>query len=122
MGRLNEAAEKLSWFYPKLLLLFLLAVVALTSGCAALATLPISSLVGSPNSQSMNIYGTTEIRIQQKNFMVMKTNVVGESKGFSLFGVVTIVPARVSKAMNRLYAKADMQQGRAQTLANLSME
>jgi len=47
---------------------------------------------------------------------------VGQCKGFSLLGIITLVPARFSMAMDRLYAQAEMQPGRPQTLANLVVE
>jgi hypothetical protein len=50
---------------------------------------------------------------------VLKTNVVGQSKGFALLGILTIVPV---KAASRLYTQAEMQPGRPQTLANIVME
>ena len=62
------------------------------------------------------------MRLQEKNFIVIKTNVMGQSSGFSLLGVLTIVPAKFTKAMNRLYVQAEMQPGRPQTLVNLVME
>jgi hypothetical protein len=47
---------------------------------------------------------------------------MGESSGFSLLGILTIVPAKFTKAMSRLYVQADMQPGQPQTLVNLVME
>ena len=58
----------------------------------------------------------------QKNFIVIRTIVMGQSSGFSLLGVLTIVPAKFTKAMNRMYVQAEMQPGRPQTLVNLVME
>ncbi|MEI7728738.1 MAG: DUF6567 family protein [Verrucomicrobiota bacterium] len=105
-----------------LALVALLAVAALASGCAAVAALPVASLIGSPNASSLEIHTQTDIRLQAANFVVTKTNVIGESKGFSLLGILTIVPAKFTTAMNRLYTQAEMQPGRAQTLANLILE
>jgi hypothetical protein len=62
------------------------------------------------------------VRLQEKNFLVIRTNVMGQSSGFSLLGVLTIVPAKFTKAMSRLYVQAEMQPGRPQTLVNLVME
>jgi hypothetical protein len=100
----------------------LLGLAALASGCAAAAALPLGSLIGSPNASALQINQSTQARLQEKNFIIIKTNVVGESSGFSLFGIITIVPARFTKAMSRLYAHAEMQQGRPQTVVNLVME
>jgi hypothetical protein len=62
------------------------------------------------------------VRLQEKNFVVIRTNVMGQSSGFSLLGILTIVPAKFTKAMSRLYVQAEMQPGRPQTLVNLVME
>jgi hypothetical protein len=96
--------------------------LVLTGGCAAVSTLPLASVIGSPNASALEIHSSTEVRLQAPNFIVTKTNVVGQSKGFSLLGILTIVPAKFTAAASRLYAQAEMQQGRSQTLANMVME
>jgi uncharacterized protein DUF6567 len=103
-------------------LIALLGLAALAGGCAAGSALSASSIITSPNASALEIHNNTDVRLQEKNFMVIKTNVVGQSSGFSLLGILTIVPAKFTKAMSRLYAHADMQAGRPQTLANLIME
>ena len=105
-----------------LTLLALLGLAALASGCAAVSALPVASMVSSPNASALEIHNSTDVRLQAANFIVTKPNVVGQSKGFSLLGVLTIVPADFTKAMDRLYTQAEIQPGRSQTLANLNME
>ena len=104
------------------LLVALLGIAALAGGCAAVSVLPIAALMGSPNASALEIHNQTDIRLEAANFIVTKTNVVGQSEGFSLLGVLTIVPAKFTQAMNRLFTQAEMQPGRSQTLANLIME
>ncbi len=79
----------------------------LLSGCAAATALPLGSMLGSPNASALNVYHTTGDTPGKKQFfrLVVKTNVVGQTSGFSLLGVVTIVPAKFTKAMNRLLCK-----------------
>ena len=103
-------------------LIALLGVVVLCSGCAGLAALPVSSVLGSPNSTALEIHNNTDVRLQQPNFIVTKANASGQNMGFSLFGILTIVPAKFSTAMSRLYAQAALQPGRSQTVANLILE
>ena len=92
----------------------------LLGGCAALAPLAVPLL---PNgSASGEFHTATTVKLEQANFATVKTNVVGQCKGFALLGIITIVPARLSTAMDRLYAQAQMQPGRPQTLANLVVE
>ena len=99
-----------------------LGLAALASGCAAVSALPVASVIGSPNAAALEIHNNTDVRLQEKNFVVIKTNVMGQSSGFALLGILTIVPAKFTKAMSRLYAQAGMQPGRPQTLVNLVME
>ncbi len=97
------------------------ALAALGGGCAAVA--PLSAMAGSVlPSSTLGIYNATELRLQQKNFVIVRPNVLGQSKGFSLFGLFTIVPAKFTTAMSQLNARADMQPGSSRTLANLIME
>ncbi len=105
-----------------LTLLASLGLAALTGGCAAVTALPVSSVMGLPSASALEIHNNTVLRLQEANFIVLKTNVVGQSGGFSLLGILTIVPASFTKAMDRLNAQAEMQPGRPQTLANLVME
>jgi len=99
-----------------------LAIAALCGGCAGASALSAASIIGSPNASALEIHNNTDVRLQEKNFIVIRTNVMGQSSGFSLLGVLTIVPAKFTKAMSRLYAQADMQSGRPQTMVNLVME
>jgi hypothetical protein len=103
-------------------LLTFLAIAALCGGCASGSALSVASLMGSPNASALEIHNNTDVRLQEKNFLVIRTNVMGQSSGFSLLGVLTIVPAKFTKAMSRLYVQAEMQPGRPQTLVNLVME
>ena len=68
------------------------------------------------------VHDETSVRLTQENFVLVRTNVVGRSKGFSFLGFITIKPATVTKAMNRMYASAEMKQGQPQTIAHLTIE
>lgn len=116
------AAKKIKFHHQKLFALGAIAGLALLlNGCAAVA--PISSAVSSVSpSTTLQIFNTTELRLQQKNFLVVKPNIRGEARGFALLGIITIVPARFSKAMDRLNSQADMKPGTSRTLANLVLE
>ena len=126
MAGRDQIVEKTTVSRPKfaalLALLGLAALAALAGGCAGAAALPLASFISSPNATALEIHNNTDVRLQEKNFVVIRTNVVGESSGFSLLGILTIVPAKFNKAMSRLYAQAEMQPGRPQTLVNLVME
>jgi hypothetical protein len=102
-------------------LLGLMALGALGAGCAAAATLPLGSLLGSPNSSTLNLYHSTETRLEQRNFIVIKTNVVGRASGFSLLGFITIVPADFNTALTRLYTSAALSPGQSQTIVNMNL-
>ena len=101
--------------------LFILVAGALLSGCAA-AIPAASSGAGLLGHQSSSAHTQTSVNLAEGNFSVVKTNVVGSSKGFSLLGLIPIYPATVTKAMGRLYAQAGMEEGRPKTVAHLVIE
>ncbi len=94
----------------------------LLNGCAALV--PLSSLVTTPSSGTppLQVHEQTSVKLAEDNFVLVKTNVVGSSRGFSLLGILTIQPATLNQAMNRLYAAAQLERGRPQTVAHLVVE
>jgi len=109
----------------KIISLFaLLGLVALSAGCAGAAATELPSAFSSmnPSASSLEIHNQTELRLTEGNFSVVKTNVVGDARGFALLGFITLVPARFETAMGRFYSKAEMQTGRPQTLGNLIVE
>jgi hypothetical protein len=88
------------------------AVVAvvglLVAGCTSVGHMP----------QGTN----TTVDLSRKNYRVVKANAVGESTGFSLFGVIPFVSPRHTKAMTDLYAKAQVKEGTAFALTNVLQE
>ena len=94
----------------------------LMTGCAGLA--PVSSLIGplQGGSPVLQVHNQTSVILARGNFVLVKTNVVGRSKGFSLLGFITIAPASLTQAMNRMYASAQMCPGEPQTVAHLIVE
>jgi hypothetical protein len=63
-------------------LIILLGLAALTGGCASVATLPSTFGSLSPSSASLEIYNPTEVKLTEGNFMVVKTDVAGQSREF----------------------------------------
>jgi hypothetical protein len=104
-------------------LVALLGLAALGSGCAGLAAYPISaaSSLLAP-SGAIEIHNQTEVRIDQDNFVIVKTNAAGKAKGFSLLGFISLVPAKFSTALNRCYQQAALEAGKPQMLINVVME
>ena len=102
--------------------LIFLVLCLLMNGCAALV--PASSSVGSllGGRPPLEIHEQTSVNLAQDNFVLVKTNAFGLSKGFSLLGFITICPATLTKAMDRMYASAQMHLGEPQAVANLIVE
>jgi len=98
-----------------------LVVVVVLAGCASVAPVA-SSAFSSRNDSAPQVHTQTSVNLAGGNFVVIKTNVVGCSKGFTLLGLVPIYPARLTKAMDRLYAAAGIQAGSSKTLAHLIVE
>src|SRR5262245_12444613 len=101
-------------------LLILSALLALC-GCSAVSPVPLSSLLPGAGT-GLEVHSQTSIKLEQANFSVMKTNLVGRSQGFALLGIITIVPARFTDALNRIYSQAEMHAGGPQPLANVTVE
>ena len=81
-----------------------------------------TAITGAAPSSSHAITTATSVKLEQSNFVTVRTNVVGSSKGFKLLGFITLRPATLNKAMNELYANAHAAEGRPQTLAHLTVE
>ena len=75
-----------------------------------------------PSSSALEIHNQTQVKLTEGNFVTVKTNVVGQARGFSLLGFISLVPARFQTAMDRLYTKAEMKTGKPQVLGNVIME
>ena len=94
----------------------------LIGGCAAVA--PVGPVTGSllGGAPPELVHQQTSVDLNQDNFVLVRTNVFGVSKGFSLLGFITISPATLSTAMGRMYGSAQMPPGEPQTVANLVVE
>ncbi|HZR17540.1 MAG TPA: hypothetical protein VFE51_09450 [Verrucomicrobiae bacterium] len=95
---------------------------SLLTGCAAIA--PLSSIITTPSGGTppLQVHEQTSVKLAADNFILIRTNVVGRSRGFSLLGIITIVPATLNKAMDRLYNNAQMHENQPQTIAHLVIE
>jgi len=102
-------------------LTFVLAAAAGLCGCAS-AVPAVSSGAGLIGQHPASAHTQTSVNLSQGNFVLVKTNVVGQSKGFSLLGFIPIYPARLTTAMDRLYANAEIQPGQSESLAHLITE
>ncbi|MGA2787669.1 MAG: DUF6567 family protein [Verrucomicrobiota bacterium] len=101
--------------------LFILIAGGLLCGCASVAPVA-TSMAGPLGQQPVQANTHTSVNLSEGNFVVVKTNVMGRSKGFSLLGLITVYPATTTKAMSRLYAEAGMQEGKPKTMAHLMIE
>ncbi|MFO1500908.1 MAG: DUF6567 family protein [Verrucomicrobiota bacterium] len=98
------------------------SICLLLAGCAAVAPFTSSLTGGGAPAGSLDIRSQTTITLQEGNFITLRTNVVGRSKGFKLLGFITLRPATLDEAMGQLYMDAQAQHNRPQTLANLIVE
>jgi hypothetical protein len=65
---------------------------------------------------------STQVQLLGDNYRVLQTNVVAKSGGFKLLGIITIKSPSYVKAFSRLYAKARVEEGKPQALANVVYE
>ena len=86
---------------------------------------PFAGLISSPLSSSApgpQVHEETRVNLLRDNFVLVRTNVIGQSRGFSLFGLLTISPATLMKAIQRMYGQAHMSPGEPQTVTHLIIE
>lgn len=86
----------------------LFVVVLALGGCSAVGRFPHGA--------------TTRVDLSKKNYRVVKANAIGSSVGFSLLGIIPIVPPRYTKAMKALYAQIGPTEQRAVALTNVIEE
>jgi hypothetical protein len=91
-------------------------------GCAAVATLPTASSLLPASTGNASFYASTVVRLEQGNFLTLKTNLMGHSQGFALLGLITLYPAKFTKALDGVYAQSEMKTGHSQTLVNVVTE
>lgn len=102
-------------------LFFAIIALGLLTGCTALA--PVAApVLSSYGSGSAAVQSQTSVNLSSDNFVVTQTNATGRSKGFSLLGVIPIYPARLTTAMNRMYAKSGIEIGSTKSAAHLTIE
>jgi len=65
---------------------------------------------------------STQVQLVGNNYRVLQTNVVAKSTGFRLLGFITIKSPSYIKAVSRLYAKAEVEEGQPQAFANVVYE
>ena len=97
--------------------------LALVFPVFAVAQIPLPTLPAlKPGGSTIEVLNNTSVALSGNNYFIVRTNVTGRSKGFKLLGFITIKGASSSEAMARLYAKAQIQEGRPQALANIIHE
>jgi hypothetical protein len=102
--------------------LLVLAAGLLAGGCTGVAPVASTAAGGLFGQVPAAVNSQTAVNLSEANFVVVKTNVVGRAKGFRLLCIIPITPARLTTAMDRLYAKADIQVGQPKALAHLVTE
>ncbi|HUW31152.1 MAG TPA: DUF6567 family protein [Planctomycetota bacterium] len=90
------------------LVFIVLPLAVFISGCAASGSFPHAS--------------TTNVSLAQDNYLVVKSNVIGNSSGFKLLGLLPLSAPRYTAAMADLYENASIREGRAYALTNVIQE
>ena len=89
-------------------------------GLLAIGALLVS--VGCISYGSMPTEIATNVELGEKNFKVVKTNVVGTDTGFRLLGIIPINPSSLREAMEHLVDNSGIIPGDSKALVNLSKE
>jgi hypothetical protein len=114
-----QAQEFLTWEHHLTLmrnLSLLLLVLVLVTGCAALPPLPF--ILPSVSGQ-VPVLPVTSVSLAERNYRIVKTNVVGTSRGFALLGLITVKPPDYTEAFAQLYQAGGVSAGKALALINI---
>ncbi len=74
------------------------------------------------SEKESGILHATHVQLTENNYRLVQTNLVAKSGGFKLLGFITIKSPSYVQAVGRLYARAQIKEGRSQALANLVYE
>jgi hypothetical protein len=114
IGNVNDTTKRaaahkfLAWQDPVTVmrtLSRLLLVWFLVMGCAPVPPLPFTLPSGSGQASVLTL---TQVNLAQRNYRVVRTNVVGTSRGFALLGLITVKPPDATEAFARLYEAGGM--------------
>jgi hypothetical protein len=94
----------------------LLLVLVVATGCAALPQLPFILPSG---SAQVPVLPVTSVSLAERNYRIVKTNVVGTSGGFALLGLITVKPPDYTEAFAQLYQAGGVSEGKALALINV---
>ena len=87
---------------------------------SACASLPFFSLPFTSGSEpDVRILTNTEVSLSQNNFTVIKANVVGESWGVNLVGLIPITSPKYTEAITGIYEQLEPMEGQPRTLVNI---
>lgn len=91
-------------------------------GVIAQLPIPITPDWLKGGDKQSGVLHSTQVQLLGDNYRVLQTNVVAKSSGFKLLGLITIKSPSYVKAFSRLYAKARVEEGKPQALANVVYE
>jgi hypothetical protein len=97
-------------------------LVLLPFAASAQLPIPITPDWLKSGEKEAGVLHSTQVQLVGNNYRVLQTNVVAKSGGFRLLGFITIKSPSYVKAVSRLYAKAQAEEGRAQAFANVVYE
>jgi hypothetical protein len=98
------------------------ALVFLPLGAFAQLPIPLTPDWLKGNEKEFGVLHSTQVQLVGNNYRVLQTNIVAKSGGFKLLGVITIKSPSYVKAVSRLYAKAQVEEGQPQAFANVVYE
>jgi hypothetical protein len=100
--------------------------------CPLMVLLPVATFAQLPipltpdwlksGDKEAGVLHSTQVQLVGNNYRVLQTNVVAKSGGFKLLGFITIKSPSYVKAVSRLYAKAQVEEGQPQAFANIVYE
>jgi len=102
--------------------LLILCVCALPMLAKAQLPIPVIPDWLRPGQGERGVLSQTHVTLTGNNFTIVQQNIVGQSRGFKLLGLISLRGASYTEAMSRLSARAQVQNGHPQAYANVVHE
>lgn len=90
--------------------------------CRSIAGLLVAACLGCSSRGLFPASMQTQVDLSRGNYRVVRSNISGTSMGFSLLGIIPIVPPTYTAAMSDLQSQAALTEGQAQAFVNVVQE
>jgi hypothetical protein len=103
-------------------IIILLGLCAFSISAVAQLPIPVFSDLLPKSEHEIGVLHQTHVTLTGSNYTIVQENIIGRSRGFKVLGLISLRSASYIEAVTRLYARAKVQVGHPQALANVVYE